>query len=46
MNKYELLTENKTTDISICKEWNTIIMIRDIEIYETYLNLNDNITKK
>jgi hypothetical protein len=25
MNKYELLTENKTTDISFVKEWNTII---------------------
>jgi hypothetical protein len=25
MNKYELLTEIETTDISICKEWNTII---------------------
>jgi hypothetical protein len=46
MNKYELLTE-KTTDISIVKNGIlSYLMIRDIEIYETYLNLNDNITKE
>jgi hypothetical protein len=46
MNKYELLTE--ITDIYqfVKNGILSYLMIRDIEIYETYLNLNDNITKE
>jgi hypothetical protein len=47
MNKYELLTENKQLIYQFVKNGIlSYLMIRDIEIYETYLNLNDNITKK
>jgi hypothetical protein len=46
MNKYELLTENKQLIYQFVKNGIlSYLMIRDIEIYETYLNLNDNITK-
>jgi hypothetical protein len=45
MNKYELLTENKQLIYQFVKNGIlSYLMIRDIEIYETYLNLNDNIT--
>jgi hypothetical protein len=47
MNKYELLTENKQLIYQFVKNGIlSYLMIRDIEIYETYLNLNDNITKE
>jgi hypothetical protein len=47
MNKYELLTENKQLIYQFVKNGIlSYLMIRDIEIYETYLNLNDNITIK
>jgi hypothetical protein len=43
MNKYELLTENKQLIYQFVKNGIlSYLMIRDIEIYETYLNLNDN----
>jgi hypothetical protein len=46
MNKYELLTENKQLIYQFVKNGIlSYLMIRDIEIYETYLNLND-ITKE
>jgi hypothetical protein len=45
MNKYEL--ENKQLIYQFVKNGIlSYLMIRDIEIYETYLNLNDNITKE
>jgi hypothetical protein len=45
--KYELLTENKQLIYQFVKNGIlSYLMIRDIEIYETYLNLNDNITKE
>jgi hypothetical protein len=45
MNKYELLTENKQLIYQFVKNGIlSYLMIRDIEIYEMYLN--DNITKE
>jgi hypothetical protein len=46
MNKYELLKINKLIYQFVKNGILSYLMIRDIEIYETYLNLNDNITKE
>jgi hypothetical protein len=46
MNKYTI-TEIKQLIYQFVKNGIlSYLMIRDIEIYETYLNLNDNITKE